>query len=103
MSDNSQNYAGYGKKCLMVFGVVMVVTLCMVALFYTSVSGKPAGIALTLMAATVNAVFVAGYLMHIVSERRLTWLVLAFTAVFFVALLVLTIGARLSVPMGTVH
>lgn len=104
MSDhNSQNFEGYGRKCLIVFAVVMIITLSMVSLFYTHLSGQPTAIALTLAAAVVNAALVAGYLMHIVSERRMTFLVLAFTVVFFVALMWLTIGARLSVPLGTVH
>jgi len=100
---NSENFDGYGRKCLMVFAVVMVITLSMVAVFYAHPANQHMAIGITLAAAAVNAVFVAGYLMHIVSERRLTMLVLAFTTVFFVALLCLTIGARLSVPVGTVH
>jgi len=104
MSDqNSQNFEGYGRKCLIVFGVVMIITLSMVSLFYTHLSGQPVAIALTLAAAVVNAALVAGYLMHIVSERRMTFLVLAFTVVFFAALMWLTIEAHISVPLGTVH
>lgn len=87
----------------MVFSVVMVITLCMVGVFYAHLANQMLAIGLTLVAASVNAVFVAGYLMHIVTERKLTLLVLAFTVVFCVALLWLTIGARLNVPVGTVH
>jgi len=100
---NSENLQGYGKRCLIVFGVVMIITLSMVGVFYAHLSNQPTSIALILTAAVVNAVFVASYLMHIVSEKRLTYLVFAFTFIFFAALLCLTIGARLSVPAGTVH
>lgn len=104
MSDhNSENFQGYGRKCLIVFAVVMIITLSMVALFYTHLSGQPTAIALTLAAAAVNAALVAGYLMHIVSERRMTFLVLAFTVFFFIMLIWLTIGGHYSVPVGTVH
>jgi cytochrome c oxidase subunit IV len=103
MSDHSpENFQGYGKRCLMIFGIVMIITLMMVGVHYAHLS-VPAGIALTLAAALVNATLVAGYLMHIVSERKLTITVLLFTLFFFVMLFVLTIGARLSVPQGTVH
>jgi hypothetical membrane protein len=100
---NSENFAGYGKRCLMVFGVVMCVTLMMVGIFYAHLPNHALSIALTLVAACVNAAFVAGYLMHLVSERKMTFIVLAFTAIFFVGLLGLTLGARMSVPQGTIH
>jgi hypothetical membrane protein len=100
---NPENFAGYGKRCLMVFGVVMCVTLMMVGVFYAHLPNHTLSIALTLIAACVNAAFVAGYLMHIVSEKRMTFIVLAFTAIFFTGLMALTISARLSVPHGTVH
>ena len=94
----TENFDGYGKKCLVVFGVVMVITLSMVGVFYSHLSGQPIAIALTLAAAIVNAVFVAGYLMHIVSEKRQTFLVFALTFIFFAAMMILSISARLSVP-----
>jgi len=96
------NYQGYGRRCLIVFGVVMLFTLMMVAIHYSHMPVSQS-IALTLAAAVVNAALVAGYLMHIVSERRLTLTVLLFTLFFFGMLFLLTIGARLSVPQGTVH
>lgn len=103
MSNNTpENYEGYGKRCLLVFGVVMLITLMMVGVHYAHLA-TATSIALTLAAAAVNATLVAGYLMHIVSEKKFTLTVLLFTMIFFVMLFVLTIGARISVPWGTVH
>ena len=103
MSDQTpHNFQGYGRRCLIVFGVVMMITLMMVAVHFAELSAAKS-IALILAAAVVNATLVASYLMHIVSERKLTVIVLLFTLFFFGMLFVLTIGARLSVPQGTVH
>ena len=100
---NPEEFAGYGKRCLMVFGVVMCVTLMMVGIFYARLPNHALSIALTLLAALVNALFVAGYLMHILTEKKMTRIVFAFTIIFFIGLMGLTLSARLSVPHGTIH
>jgi hypothetical membrane protein len=93
-----ENFQGYGKRCLMVFAVVMAITLMMVGVFYANLPNHALAIGLTLVAAVGNAALVAGYLMHIVSERKLTFIVLAFTAFFFAGLMVLTISAQHDIP-----
>ncbi len=98
-----ENFQGYGRRCLTVFAVVMCVTLAMVGVFYADLSSRPLAIGLTLAAAVVNAALVAGYLMHIISERKLIHVVLVFTGIFVTGLMVLTIAARWSVPAGTIH
>jgi len=100
---NPEEFAGYGKKCLMVFTAVMCVTLMMVGLFYAHLPNHVLSIALTMVAAVVNAALVASYLMHILTEKKMTYIVFAFTIIFFIGLMALTISARLSVPHGTVH
>jgi len=87
----------------MVFVVVMAITLMMVGVFYANLPNRALAIGLTLLAAVVNASLVAGYLMHIISERRLTLIVLLFTAVFFTGLMALSISAQYSLPQGTTH
>jgi hypothetical protein len=98
-----ENFQGHGRRCLTVFGVVMCITLMMVGVFYAHLPSQTASMALILTAAAVNAALVAGYLMHLVSEKKLTLIVLLFTAIFFAGLFALTLGARHSVPWGTVH
>jgi caa(3)-type oxidase subunit IV len=101
MSDHSpDNFQGYAKRCFTIFGVVMAITLMMVAVHFAHLP-TALGIGLTLVAAVVNAALVAGYLMHIVSERKLTIIVLLFTFFFFAGLFVLTLGAHYSLPWGT--
>ena len=104
MSDhNSEDLSGYGKRCIVIFSVVMCVTLMMVGLFYAHLPNHVLSIALTLAAAFVNAALVACYLMHILNEKKMTYITFAFTIIFFIGLMALTISARLSVPHGTVH
>jgi len=98
-----EEFAGYGKMCLTVFGVVMCVTLMMVGLFYAHLPNHALSIALTLLAAVVNAALVACYLMHVLTEKKMTYITFAFTAIFFIGLMALTLSARLSVPHGTIH
>jgi len=103
MSEHSPESLGaYGKRCLIVFAAVMCLTLTMVGIFYAHLPVRMA-IALTLVGACANASLVAGFLMHLVSERKMIFIVLAFTAIFFVALMLLTVSAHHSVPLGTVN
>ena len=61
----------------------------------------PAKTAIILGIATVNAFLVAGYLMHLLSEKKLIYTVLAFTVFFVIGLFVLTIWATNGFPPGT--
>ena len=48
-------------------------------------------VAVALFIATVKGALVAGYFMHLVSEKKLIYAVLALTVVFFVVLLALPV------------
>ena len=56
---------------------------------------------LILAIAAVNAFLVAGYLMHLLSEKKLVYTVLAFTVFFAIGLFGLTIWATNGFPPGT--
>jgi hypothetical protein len=60
-------------------------------------------IALILTVAAFNAVMVATFLMHIVSEKKLILVVLAFTVFFFIALMGLSSVAAHDVPAIVPH
>ena len=51
----------------------------------------PIAVAVALFVATIKGALVAGYFMHLVSEKKLIYAVLALTVVFFVALLALPV------------
>jgi len=82
------------KVYITVFVALMALTIITVAISYLHL---PLTLAVTvaLLVATVKGSLVACYFMHLVSEKKLIYAVLALTAVFFVALLAL--------PVVTVH
>jgi cytochrome c oxidase subunit IV len=77
-----------------VFVALMVLTVVTVAVsrFHLPV---PMAIAVALLVAIVKGSLVACYFMHLISEKKLIYAVLALTVAFFIALMVL--------PVLTVH
>jgi caa(3)-type oxidase subunit IV len=94
-----QNYI---RLCAVIFGVVVVTTGCMICASFLPHSGWPVKVGIILAIAVVNAFLVAGYLMHLLSEKKLIYTVLIFTVIFVIGLFALTIGATSDFPPGTV-
>ncbi len=101
MNDSKpESFESLARRCWTVFGAVVCVTLIMVATSFVSL--KPGvEIGLILACASVNAVLVAGYLMHLFSERKMIYTLLLFTVFFFVILMVLTISHPFDMPRTT--
>jgi caa(3)-type oxidase subunit IV len=91
----------YIRTSIMVFAVVFVATASMIAVSFSHVGGWPLKVTLILAIAVVNAFFVAGYLMHLLTEKKLIYTVLAFTVFFFIGLMGLTVWAMNDFPSGT--
>lgn len=92
------NLGAYTRRCFMVLLAVLCGTLAMVAASFAPINSHGLKIALVLAVATVNATLVATFLMHIMTERRFVLIVLAFTVIFFVALLALSSVAMHDLP-----
>ena len=73
-----------------VFVALMVLTVVTVAVSYLDLS-VPLAVTVALAVATVKGTLVAGYFMHLISEKKLIYAVLVVTVVFFVALMTLPI------------
>ena len=71
-----------------VFVVLMALTVITVAISYLHLP-LPIAITVALLVATVKGALVAGYFMHLVSEKKVIYAVLVLTVVFFVALMAL--------------
>jgi len=96
------NFNKYLLRCGVVFLVVVCTTLMMTAISFLHIGeGWTIKVALILAIATVNAFLVAGYLMHLLSEKKLIYTVLSFTVVFVIGLFALTIYAMHDFPTGT--
>jgi cytochrome c oxidase subunit IV len=73
-----------------VFVTLMVLTLVTVAISYLDLS-VPMAVTVALFVATVKGALVAGYFMHLLSEKKLIYAVLALTVAFFFVLLALPV------------
>jgi cytochrome c oxidase subunit IV len=93
-SDHAVDIDRHVRVYITVFVALMALTIITVAVSYLHL---PLAFAVTvaLLVATVKGSLVACYFMHLISEKKLIYAVLALTAVFFVALLAL--------PVVTVH
>ena len=89
------------KLCAMVFTVVLVATALMIWASFLPHYSWPAKVSVILTIAAVNAFFVAGFLMHLLSEKKLVYTVLSFTVFFVIGLAGLTLWAMTDFPMGT--
>jgi cytochrome c oxidase subunit 4 len=111
MSDHSHSHvhahspeevSKHVKVYLMVFIALLIGTVVTVALNYLHFDSKALTIAIALFVATIKATLVACYFMHLITEKRMIYLILGFTAFFFVGLMGLTLTAHADVPPSTV-
>lgn len=96
----SENVAVHVRGYIAVFGALLVLTVTTVAVSYLQMPSGPA-IALGLAIAVTKAALVAMFFMHLKGERRLIYIALLFTAIFFVALIGLTIWSEADHVPGT--
>jgi cytochrome c oxidase subunit 4 len=98
MSDHAVEMAGghavdidkHVRIYISVFVALMVLTIVTVAIsrFHLPL---PAAVSVALLVATIKGSLVACYFMHLISEKKLIYAVLALTGAFFIALLALPV------------
>jgi cytochrome c oxidase subunit IV len=89
-SDHAADIDHHVRIYIMVFVALMVLTIVTVGVSYLHLP-VAAAVAVALLVATVKGTLVACYFMHLISERKLIYAVLALTIVFFVVLLALPV------------
>ena len=97
------DYKSYLRRCLYVFIAVLCTTSLMIWASFLQNVGWPAKVAIILAIACGNAFVVAGFLMHLISEKKMIYTLLAFTVIFVAGLFGLTIYAMHDFPAGTTH
>ena len=98
----SVDYKSYLRRCLYVFIAVLCATALMIWVSYLPEHYSWAlKVALILAVACANAFVVAGFLMHLISEKKMIYTLLAFTVFFFAGLKGLTLYAMHDFPSGT--
>jgi cytochrome c oxidase subunit 4 len=86
---------------IFVFVALLAGTILTVWASFIQFGSREINIAVALTIACVKAFLVAAYFMHLISERKMIYLVLGFTALFFAGLMGLTIWSMS--PNGMVH
>lgn len=86
--DHGEDIEGQIRVYFLVFGALAVLTVLTVAVAYLHLPIVPAVI-VGLTIATVKGGLVAGYFMHLISEKQVIYVLLAFTAFFAIAMLIL--------------
>jgi caa(3)-type oxidase subunit IV len=100
-SEKPVSLQSYIKLCSIIFVIALCAIGGMIWASFLPHYGWPTKTAIILSIASVNAFLVAGYLMHLLSEKKLIYTVLAFTVFFVIGLFALTVWATNGFPPGT--
>lgn len=100
MSDSkAHGHAHKGVKIyLWVFAALIVGTILTVAAWKVHLPTLFLTVLVALVIASVKASLVAGWFMHLASEQRMIYAILALTAFFFLGMMFLTIWATKDIP-----
>jgi caa(3)-type oxidase subunit IV len=97
------DFKTYARRCLYIFIAALCAISLMIVASYLPHYGWTVKVTLILAVACANAFLVAGFLMHLLSEKKLIYALLAFTAFFFAGLMGLTVYAMQDMPTGTIY
>jgi hypothetical protein len=95
------NFKSYLQRCIYIFIAVLCAVGLMIYISYLPHYTWAIKVTMILAVACVNAFLVAGFLMHLLSEKKLIYTVLGFTVFFFAGLMGLTLYAMQDFPAGT--
>jgi cytochrome c oxidase subunit 4 len=96
-ADLKRHVRGY----ILVFAALLLGTALTVGMYYIHIPSVAITITVALFIATIKAFLVAGFFMHLISEKKAIYAILATTAFFFVGLAGLTLWSMHDFPMGT--
>jgi hypothetical protein len=96
------DFKDYLRRCLFIFIAILFATSMMIWISYLPEHYSWAEkVAMILTVAVANAFVVAGFLMHLISEKKMIYTVLAFTVFFVAGLFALTLYAMKDIPAGS--
>jgi len=104
MSDaHSHDISKHVKIYILVFVALLVGTIVTVGLNAIHFDNKATTITIALFVALVKAFLVAGFFMHLISERKAIYSVLLATVFFFAAMMYLLVWSRDQLPAGSIY
>ena len=95
------NFGPHVRRYLLVFYVLLFGTLITVGASYIPFGHRAINIGVALLIASGKAFLVAGYFMHLISERKMIYGLIAFTAFFLIGLMFLTLYSFADFPRNT--
>ena len=102
LHEHPVNFQDYLRRCLYIFIAILCATSLMIWISYLPEHYTWAvKVGMILAVASANAFVVAGFLMHLISEKKMIYTVLAFTVFFVIGLFALTLYAMHDFPTGT--
>ncbi len=90
------------RRYLYVFYALAFGTLITVGASYIPFGHRAINIGVALFIAVGKASLVAGFFMHLISERKMIYGIMVFTAIFFIGLMFLTIWSFADFPPLTI-
>jgi hypothetical protein len=96
------DFPSYLRRCIYIFIAILCATSLMIWISFLPEHytwAEKVGMILTV--AVANAFVVAGFLMHLISEKKMIYTVLVFTVFFAAAMMWLTLYAMNDFPTGT--
>lgn len=90
------------KLYIGIFVALLVGTVVTVLAAYVDL-GHKMNIALALLIASIKAFLVAGFFMHLTTEKKTIYTILVCTVIFFIGLMALTLIAHFDTPTGHLH
>ena len=104
LHEHPVNFENYLRRCLFIFIAILCATSLMIWIsFLPEHYTWAAKVGMILTVAAANAFVVAGFLMHLISEKKMIYAVLGFTVFFVIGLFALTLYAMNDFPTGTTH
>jgi cytochrome c oxidase subunit 4 len=102
MSDaHSHDVSKHVKIYITVFLALLAGTGITVGMYYVHFQSMVVTITIALFIASIKASLVAGFFMHLISEKRAIYAMMTATVFFFAAMMYLVVWSRGEVPRGS--
>ena len=99
----AESFYQHVRRYLCVFVALILGTGFTVWASFINFPSREINIAVALVIACTKACLVAGFFMHLISERKMIYAIMAFTAFFFVGLMFLTVWSFADFPPLTIR
>jgi len=102
-SHSPEEVSKHKKVYIAVFIALLVGTIITVWLNSVHFDSMKVTVTIALFVAAVKATLVACYFMHLISEKKMIYVILGFTTILAIALMALTLTSYAAFPNGTVQ